>query len=104
MENLGSYFQKTIQQIDVISLKTLFNATQVDGIVNVEVKTSAPRVLGATGVKQDVLKYLSEEEATEYTQLVEGAMAIYKDAKGQKALKPEEMNAEQLEAYIGCFT
>ena len=81
----------------------LFNATQVDGIVNVEVKTSAPRVLGATGVKQDVLKYLSEEEATEYTQLVEGAMAIYKDAKNQKALKPEEMNAEQLEAYIAAL-
>lgn len=81
----------------------LFNATQIDGVVTVEVKTSAPRVLGATGVKQDVIKYLSEEEAAEYTQLVEGAMAIYKDAKSQKALKPEEMNAEQLEAYINAL-
>jgi len=78
----------------------LFNATQVDGVVSVEVKTSAPRVLGATGVKQDVIKFLSEEEAAEYTQLVENAVALYKSQKHPVSLKPEEMNEEQLEAYI----
>ena len=78
----------------------LFNATQVGGEVAVEVKTSAPRVLGATGIKQDVIKFLSAEEAAEYTALVETAMATYKSQKGQKAIKPENMTAEQLEAYI----
>lgn len=78
----------------------LFNSTQVDGEVVVEVKTSAPRVLGATGVKKSVLKYLSEEEAQEYTELVENAVAQYKDLKSQGSLKPEDMSKEQLEAYI----
>jgi hypothetical protein len=78
----------------------LFNATQVNGEVSVEVKTSAPRILGATGIKQDVIKFLSEEEAVEYTTLVETAMSTYKASKGSKSLKPQDMNAEQLEAYI----
>lgn len=78
----------------------LFNNTQVDGEVTVEVKTSAPRILGATGVKQDVLKYLSAEEAAEYTNLVENAVAIYKDSRKKVSLKPQDMTVEQLEAYI----
>lgn len=79
----------------------LFNDTNVDGEVEVEVKTSAPRVLGASGVKQSVIKYLDEETAAEYTTLVESAVAEFKEAKlNNKKLKPEEMNAEQLEAYI----
>lgn len=79
----------------------LFLETAVDGEVTVEIKTTAPRVLGATGVKQDILRYLDEAVAAEYTELVEGAVAKYKDAKaGNKRLKPEEMNKEQLEAYI----
>jgi hypothetical protein len=78
----------------------LFNGTQVDDEVVVEVKTSAPRVLGATGVKKDVLKYLSDDEAAEYTELVEAAVAEYKELKGQKKLKPEDMDADQLEEYI----
>ncbi len=81
----------------------LFNATQVDGIVTVEVKTSAPRILGATGVKQDVIKYLSEDEAAEYTKLVENAVAIYKNSKAKVSLKLEDMNAEQLQAYIDAL-
>lgn len=78
----------------------LFNSTNVNGEVVVEVKTSAPRVLGATGVKQDVLKFLSEEEAAEYTELVEKAVAEYKATKGSKSIKPEDMTEEQLEEYI----
>lgn len=78
----------------------LFNSTQVDDAVVVEVKTSAPRVLGATGVKKDVLKYLSDEEATEYTELVEGAVAAYKELKAQKKVKPEDMDEAQLAEYI----
>lgn len=78
----------------------LFNSTQVDGEVVVEVKTSAPRVLGATGVKKDVIKFLDEDQAAEYTELVEGAVAEYKELRGQKSVKPEDMSAEQLEEYI----
>lgn len=81
----------------------LFNATQVNGEVVVEVKTSAPRILGATGVKQDVIKFLSEEEAAEYTQLVENAVALYKSQKHSGSIKPEDMSAEQLEAYIAAL-
>ena len=81
----------------------LFNATQVDGSVSVEVKTTAPRILGATGVKQDVIKFLSPEEAAEYTELVDGAVALYKNSKVKTSLKPEEMTEEQLEAYIAAL-
>lgn len=81
----------------------LFNATAVDGEVVVEVKTSAPRVLGATGVNQKVIKFLNAEEQAEYTALVDNAVALYKESKGKKSLKPEEMTAEQLEEYIAAL-
>lgn len=79
----------------------LFNAQVVDGEVNVEIKTSAPRVLGTTGVKQEIIKYLDEETAQEYTNLVNGAVEAYKTAKGNsKKKRPEDMTVEELEAYI----
>lgn len=79
----------------------LFAATNVDGEVEVEVKTAAPRVLGTSGVKQDVLKYLDEATAEEYTTLVNTAVEAYKAAKGtSRRKKPEEMNVEELTAYI----
>lgn len=81
--------------------KDLFDATNVNGEVVVEVKTAAPRVLGATGVKQEVIKYLTPEEAEEYTLMVEAATEAYKEAKANsKKKKPEEMDAEELELYI----
>ncbi len=79
----------------------LFIAQNVDGAYEVEFKTSAPRVIGATGVKKTVIKYLSEEEAVEYTELVQGAVEIYKTEKASsRKKKVEEMTAEELEAYI----
>ncbi len=78
----------------------LFLKEQVDGEVTVEIKTTAPRVLGATGVKQSVIKHLSEEDAAEYTALVEPAVAAFKEAKSKGKLKPEDMNADQLAEYI----
>lgn len=79
----------------------LFIETAVDGEVEVEVKTTPPRVLGATGVKQSVIKWLDEEEAETYTELVDGAVEAYKEAKASfKKKKPEEMTVEELEAYI----
>ena len=79
----------------------LFLATNVDGEVEVEVKTAAPRVLGTSGVKQDIIKYLDEATAAEYTTLVNDAVAAYKDAKASsRKKKPEEMTAEELQAYI----
>ncbi len=79
----------------------LFNATAVDGVVEVEVKTTPPRVLGATGVKQTILKWLNEEDAAMYTELVEGAVEAYKEAKNNfKKKKPEDMTVEELESYI----
>lgn len=82
----------------------LFNETNVDGEVTVEIKTTPARVLGASGVNQKVVKYLDEELAAEYTQLVEGAVAAYKDAKANsKKKKPEEMSIEELQAYIDAI-
>ena len=78
----------------------LFIATAVDDEVVVEVKTTAPRVLGASGVKQDIIKYLSEEEAQEYTELVNNAVDKYKASKSQGKKKPAEMDVNELEAYI----
>lgn len=72
-----------------------------DGSVVVEVKTTPARVLGASGVKQDIVKYLSEEDALEYTELVDGAIEAFKAAKADaKKKKPEEMSRDELEAYI----
>lgn len=79
----------------------LFNSTNVNGEVEVEVKTSAPRVLGTSGVKQAIIKYLDEEAAAEYTDLVNNAVDAYKAAKADtKKKKMEDMTAEELEAYI----
>lgn len=79
----------------------LFNATNVDGEVEVAVKTTGPRILGSTGVKQAIVKFLSEEEAAEYTTMVEEAVAAYKEAKGSsKKKKMEDMTEEELIAYI----
>lgn len=82
----------------------LFLATNVDGEVEVEVKVGGPRVLGSTGVKSTVIKYLDEATAEEYTNLVNGAVEKYKAAKANtKKKKPEEMTAEELEALIAAL-
>lgn len=79
----------------------LFHATQVDGEVEVEVKTTPPRVLGASGVKQEIIKYLDEAEAEEYTNLVNDAVEKFKEEKAAtKKKSPDEMTVEELEAYI----
>ena len=79
----------------------LFIATVVDGVVEVEVKTTPPRVLGATGVKQSIVKWLDEDDAKTYAELVDGAVEAYKEAKDSfKKKNPEEMTVEELEAYI----
>ena len=79
----------------------LFEATNVDGEVTVEAKTTAPRVLGTSGVKQNIVKYLDEATAQEYTTLVNNAVEAYKAAKANnKKKKPEEMTIEELTAYV----
>lgn len=79
----------------------LFEDTNVNGVVEVEVKTAAPRVLGTSGVKQAIVKYLDEDMAAEYTDLVNGAVEAYKAAKANtRKKKPEEMNEEELMALI----
>ena len=76
-----------------------------EGFIEVETKTSAPRILGATGVKKSVTKYLDEATIAEYTGMVEGAVALFKEAKANsKRKKPEEMNAEELQEYIAALT
>ena len=78
-----------------------FEAEAVNDEIEVEVKTAAPRVLGATGVKPNIIKYLDEETANEYTTMVTKAVEAYKAAKGNsKKKKPEEMTIEELQAYI----
>ena len=82
----------------------LFEATNVDGVVDVEVKVGGPRVLGATGVKANIVKYLDEETAAEFTTLVTDAIEAYKAAKSSsKRKKLEEMSAEELKAYIDAI-
>lgn len=81
-----------------------FNAENVDGEITVEVKTSAPRVLGSSGVKQDIIKYLDDDTAAEYTNLVNTAVDAYKAAKANnKKKKLEDMDAEELQAYIDAL-
>lgn len=79
----------------------LFNANAVNGELVVEVKTSGPRVLGSSGVSKNIVRYLNEEEAAEFTQLVESAQEAYRAAKAStRKKKPEEMTKEELEAFI----
>lgn len=82
--------------------KDLFDAENADGELAVEIKTAGPRVLGSSGgVKQNIIKYLSEEDAAEYTTLVNTAVDAYKAAKADcKVKKIDEMNVEELEAYL----
>lgn len=82
----------------------LFMATAVEGMVDVEVKTTAPRVLGASGVKEEIVKFLNDTEAAEYTNLVENAIAAFKNVKSDsKKKKPEDMTIEELQAYIDAL-
>ena len=82
----------------------LFNASQVDGAVEVEVKTAPPRTLGATGVKQEIVDNLEQELAAEYTALVDKALELFKVAKANsKKKKLEEMTKEELEAMIAAL-
>lgn len=80
-----------------------FEAEAVNGVMTVEIKVGEPRKLGATGVKQSVVAYLDEADAAEYTNLVNGAVEKYKATKTTKHKKPEEMNVEELEAYINAL-
>ena len=81
-----------------------FEAENVNGEIIVEVKTTAPRVLGATGVKANIIKYLDEETAAEYTELVNGATEAYKTAKGNtKKKKLEDMTLEELQAAVAAM-
>lgn len=81
-----------------------FNAENVDGEIEVEVKTTAPRVLGSSGVKQDIIKYLDDETAAKYTSLVNKAVEAYKAAKANnKKKKLEDMTETELEEYIACM-
>jgi hypothetical protein len=81
-----------------------FAAEAVNDEIVVEVKTSAPRVLGATGVKQEIIKYLDEATAAEYTELVTTAVEAYKEAKATaKRKRPEDMTLEELTAYVECL-
>lgn len=81
-----------------------FNAENVDGAIDVEVKTAAPRVLGSSGIKSDIIKYLDDETAEEYTTLVNGAVEAYKAAKANnKKKKLEDMTEAELTEYIACM-
>ena len=80
------------------------SATQADGEVTVEVKTAAPRILGTSGVKQAIVKYLDADQAKEYETLVNGAVEAFKATKAAgKKKKPEDMTVEELEAYINAL-
>lgn len=82
----------------------LFKKENINGEIEVPVKTTPPRVLGTSGVRADVIKYLDEDTATEYTNLVDGAVEKYKTAKANsKKKKLEDMTEAELQAYIECL-
>jgi len=79
----------------------LFISSQVDGAVEVEIKTAPPRILGATGVKQEIIDNLNQTDGAEYIALVNAALEAFKVAKtNSKRKKLEEMTKEELEAMI----
>lgn len=81
-----------------------FETENVDGELSVEVNIRAPRTLGAAGVKQTIIKYLNEENAAEYTGIVEDAVEKFKALRAnRKPLKLEDMTKEQLEAAIAAL-
>jgi len=89
---------------DYISESAVITEIGKAGYCEVAVKTAAKRVIGATGVQQGVVKYLSPESAAGYTALVTKYTEAFKAAKGtQKKKKLEEMNAEELKAYIAAL-
>lgn len=78
-----------------------FETENINGEVTVDVKTTGPRVLGSTRVNPKIVKYLDEELAAEYTELVEQASTKFAAAKAQaKKKKPEDMTKEELTQYI----
>lgn len=81
----------------------LFLKDSVDGEIEVPVKTTPHRTLNGSGVRQDVVKYLSEDVAKEYTEMVNRAVEKYKAAKNNKKKKMEEMSVEELEQLISCL-
>ena len=78
----------------------LFIATAVDNELTIDVKDAPARVLGTSGVKKVIIKYLSDDEAVEYTDLVNAALEEFKGQKGQCKKKIEDMSIEELQAYI----
>ena len=68
------------------------------------VKNTPTRVVGTSGGRADVIKYLDEDTGTEYTNHVDGAVEKYKTAKANaKKKKLEDMNEAELQAYIECL-
>lgn len=68
-----------------------FNAENVDGELEIEVKVGGPRVIGSSGAKPAIIKYLSEEERAEFDAIVDPALEKYKAMKGQKKMKLEDI-------------
>lgn len=78
----------------------MFENKAVNGELPVEVKTTN-RVLGPTGVKQNISKYLDEDMRKEYEEMVGKAVEAYRKAKASsKKKKLEDMTIEELQAFI----
>jgi len=77
----------------------LFMEKQIDNECVIPVKTAGKRLVG--GPKKSVIEYLDEEDAAEYTRIVEEAMNVYKEAKNSRTKKSlSEMTKEELEAAL----
>lgn len=69
--------------------------------MEVAIKTAQKRVLGATGVQQGVVKYLTPESVKGYEAIVNKYTEAFKATKGTtKKIKMEDMTADQLRAYL----
>ncbi len=80
-----------------------FKADAIDNVLEIEVKTSAPRQLGAGTVNPIITKYLDEADIAEFNSLVTNAQSIYAESKSKKAKKPEEMTKEELETLLAVL-
>ena len=76
-----------------------FEAEAVNDEIDVPVKTEGPRVLGATGAKPAIIKYLNEEQLEEFNSIVDPAIEEYKARKGQKKVKIEDIKDVDFARY-----
>jgi len=80
------------------------DVTKCNTEIEKELDTEKELDIEITTTIKEIVDYLNETQAAEYTTLVETAMTAFKAAKDEsKKKKPEEMSQVELEAYIAAL-